>query len=271
MIDSGKLYPRRGEAIAVLLFTFIAFASVSLLGERALGKVQILLGEVFILVPAYLYARWRHYRLSLIFRLRPISLRVAWVSVIIGLAMTVIADELDRLMNLLLPFPEEFARLLRQLLTANTLMEWVIVLLGAVMLAGLFEEMLFRGFLQNALEQHYEDVRRAILWTALGFAIIHFNPWWIVQIILLGVFLGIMAWKSNSVLPGAIVHAINNAISVVVINAEGYHSDMLLWRGHIHPLLLLAAIAALALGLRLFYQYCEEETEIPTLLNTPPS
>lgn len=269
-IESGNNYPPRREALLVLFVTFVAFASVSLLGELAVGKVQILLGEVFILLPAYVYARWKRYAPALIFRLRRVGWRIIAASVMIGMAMTIVADELDRLMGLLLPFPEELAALLNQLLMARSLSDWALILLGAVFLAGLFEEMLFRGFLQNSFEQHY-DVTRAILLTALLFAVIHFNPWWIVQIVVLGVILGVMAWKSDSIIPGAIVHAINNGISVVLINVPENKLELLAWRGHVHPLLLLAAVAALVLGMRLFYQFCEEEAEISTLLNTPLS
>jgi len=171
-------------------------------------------------------------------------------------------------MGMLLPFPEELAAVLKQLLIASSFFDWLIILLGAVLLAGLFEEMLFRGFVQTSLEQ-YGDVTRAILWTALLFAAFHVNPWWLAQIVLLGVILGVMAWKSDSIIPGAIVHAINNAISVVLINVGEDKIEVIEWHGHIHPLLLLAALAALVFSLRLFYQYCDEESEIPTLINTP--
>jgi len=263
-----KSFPPRNEALIILFITFLIFISVGLLGELVLGKIQILLGELFLLVPAYLYVRWRRFMPEMIFRLRPVGWRIILVSVMIGLALTVIGDELDRLMNLILPLPEIFARLLRDLLTAQSLTDWLIIAFGAVLFAGLFEEMLFRGFLQGSLEQH-SDVTRAVLLTALLFAIIHFNPWWIVQIVVLGVFLGVLAWKSDSIIPGAIVHAINNGISVVIINTGEEKFRLFEWNGHVHPLLLLAAITALVFGLRFFYQFCEEESEVSTLLNTP--
>jgi membrane protease YdiL (CAAX protease family) len=134
--------------------------------------------------------------------------------------------------------------------------------------AGLFEEMLFRGFLQNSLEQ-YGDVTRAILWTALLFATFHMNPWWLAQIVLLGVILGVLAWKSDSIIPGAIVHAINNGLSVVIINTDESRLEILVWRGHVHPFLVLAALAVLVFSLRLFYQFCDAEAKPPTLIDTP--
>lgn len=261
-------FPPRNEALIILFITFLIFVSVGLLGELVLGKIQILLGELFLLAPAYLYVRWRRFMPALIFRLRPVGWRIIMVSVMIGLALTIVGDEIDRLMSLILPLPEIIARLMKELLTAHSLTDWLIIAFGAVLFAGLFEEMLFRGFLQGALEQH-SDVTRAVLLTALLFAIIHVNPWWIVQIIVLGVFLGVLAWKSDSIIPGAIVHAINNGISVAIINAGEEKFRLFEWNGHVHPLLLLAAITSLIFGLRLFYQFCEEESEVSTLLNTP--
>lgn len=261
-------FPPRGEALGVLLLTFFLFLIVGLIGEGALGKTQILLGEASILLPAYIYLRWRNYEPMKVFRVRPVGWRILAMSVVIGLSMTIVADELDRLMSLLLPFPEELAAILQELLIARSPYEWAIIMLGAVLFAGLFEEMLFRGFLQNSLEQ-YGDVTRAVLWTALWFAAFHVNPWWLAQIILLGVILGVMSWKSNSILPGAIVHAINNGISVAVVNAGEDKFKALEWHDHVHPLLLAAALAALIFSLRLFYKFCEQEEEMPTQYTTP--
>jgi membrane protease YdiL (CAAX protease family) len=260
---SNDSLPPRGEALGILAITFFAFLVVGLVGEGTLGKEQILLGEALVIAPAYLYARLRNYETKAVFRLHTVRFRVVAVSAVIGLSMTVVADELDRLMNLILPFPEELAEMLKQILVARTASDWLIVLFGAVLIAGLFEEMLFRGFLQNSFER-YGDVTSAVLWSAVLFAGFHVNPWWLAQIVLLGVILGVMAWKSNSIFPGAIVHAINNGISVAVINLPENELDVLEWHGHVHPVLILAALAALVFSLRLFYRYCENPADEPS-------
>jgi len=128
--------------------------------------------------------------------------------------------------------------------------------------------MLFRGFLRNALEEKM-DITRAVLATAFIFSLFHINPWWLVQIVLLGVILGVMAWKSNSIFPSAMVHAINNAIALIAANLFEGQMAFLSWKGHVNPLLLIAAIAGLYIGMVLFYRYSEEDLEIPTFLNQP--
>jgi hypothetical protein len=137
-----------------------------------------------------------------------------------------------------------------------------------VIFAGVFEEMLFRGFVQSAFEQRHQPAY-AIFITSILFGAVHLNPWWFLQFIFIAFFLGLLAWKSDSIIPGALVHAQNNLTALLLNNLSGDAANSLLsWHGHVPPLLLLAALVALIFGLRLFHRFCEEETQIPTFLNT---
>jgi membrane protease YdiL (CAAX protease family) len=281
MQDSlAQNYPARRGVTLVFTFTVVLYVSVgffmaAFLGNLVPGKWQLLIGEFTLPLPAYLYLRRHGYDIRLIFRLNPVSGRIAALSVVLGLALFLIAHEIDHLIDILLPFPEEFKSGLLVVLTANNWQEWIIVMLAAVIFPGIFEEILFRGFVQSTFE-HYHKALPAILITASIFAAIHGLLWWVVQIFFLGVFLGWMAWKSESIVPGAIVHAMNNLFAVLAINIH-VELEWLFLRdqqsrpgeGHIHPLFLLIAVAVILFGFRLFNRFCEEETEIPTLLNTP--
>jgi len=66
--------------LGVLLLTFFAFLAIGVIGEGSLGKVQILLGELFVVVPAYLFVRWRKYEVTAVFRIRPVGWRLVIVS-----------------------------------------------------------------------------------------------------------------------------------------------------------------------------------------------
>ncbi len=262
-------YPTLNGVVRVLLWTIVLYLLASWFGQFTFEKWALLAGELALLLPAYVYLRRHHYRASVVFRLNPVSWRVAAISVVLGLAITALAIELDRLINFILPFPEVLAEALRQTLQAESWSDWVFILLAAVVFAGVFEEMLFRGFVQNAFEQRHNTLI-AIFITAILFGFVHLSPWWLAQLMFIAMFLGILAWKSDSIVPSAIVHAQNNLIAVLLSNfAEEKGNPLLDWNGHLHPVILLSALLIVALGLRLFFRYCEEDIQIPTLLNTP--
>lgn len=264
-------YPALAGVGRVLLWTILIYLLASVLGQFALTHWALLLGEVLLLLPALLYLRRRRYNARTVFRLKPVSLRVALVSLFLGFAITLLGMELDRLMNFVLPFPEQMEALLKQTLRAHNWRDAAVIILAAVVFAGVFEEMLFRGFVQNAFEQRHPPLM-AIFITAVLFGAVHLSPWWFVQLIFIAMFLGVLAWKSDSIIPSALVHAQNNFIAVLLSNIDEAEALPLLnWNGHLHPALLLGALAMVAAGLRLFFRFCEEDIQIPTLLNTPLS
>ncbi|MDZ7268721.1 MAG: CPBP family intramembrane metalloprotease [candidate division KSB1 bacterium] len=267
----AALYPSLRGVAGVLLFSSIPLIIAGFLSERTLTKWPLLFGELTLLLPAYLHLRHQKLAARTVFRLRPVSARVVAVTLALGLAITVLAFEVDCLVSVVLPFPEQWEAILQRTLQADSAMDWVIMLLAAVLFAGVFEEMLFRGFVQNAFEQRHPPAY-AIFITAILFGAVHLNPWWFLQFIFIAFFLGILAWKSDSIIPGAIVHAQNNLTALLLNNlTQDATNPLRQWHGHVPPLLLLAAVLVLGAGLRLFFRYCEEETPIPTLLNTPLS
>jgi membrane protease YdiL (CAAX protease family) len=267
----SEKYPSLGGVVRVLLCTILLYLLASLLGESSFEKWSMVAGELALLLPAYIYLRRHGFDTRTVFRLKPVSGRVAAMSSILGFAITVLGIELDRLVNFVLPFPEILQEKLQHTLQAESLSDWMLILLAAVIFAGVFEEMLFRGFVQNAFEQRHKPLI-AIFITAILFGFVHLLPWWIVQLIFIAMFLGILAWKSDSIVPSAIVHAQNNFIAVLLSNFASERGNALLdWNGHLHPLLLLAALLTVGLGLRFFFRFCEEDIQIPTLLNTPIS
>ncbi|MDZ7345112.1 MAG: CPBP family intramembrane metalloprotease [candidate division KSB1 bacterium] len=273
-------YPSRLSVIIVLfLITGPLYVIAGFMSHFALGKWPVLIGELILPLPAYLYLRFSGYDIRLIFRLNPVSWRLILLGVVLGLALHLVVYELDRLLNMLWeavwPFPEHLQSELETMLRPHSWDEWIVVILASVIVAGIFEEMLFRGFVQSTFEQ-YHTIAIAIVITASIFAATHGLLWWFVQIFVLGTFLGWMAWKSESIIPGAIVHAMNNLFAVLFINFKTepewlfWHSAApVLGEGHVHPLYLLVAIAVIYYGFRLFNRLCEEEMQIPTLFNTP--
>ena len=174
------------------------------------------------------------------YRLKPVSATTLRDTVLIGLGVTVLVDELDRLIAMIFPLPENVVRGM-EFLAFGTPVEALLVILGAVLLAPLVEEIVFRGFFQGQLEQGYRDPTKAILFSSLLFTILHFNPWWSLQIYLLGMVLGYLAWRTGSIWPSLLIHAINNSLALWFANAPEESFAWYAPNGHVSPLWLLAA------------------------------
>lgn len=87
-------------------------------------------------------------------------------------------------------------------------------IIAAVIVAPIGEEIIFRGMITKLLLEEYRPTK-AIIISALIFGIIHFNPAQIPGAIIAGILLGWLYYKTRSVIPGIILHFINNAASVV--------------------------------------------------------
>lgn len=90
---------------------------------------------------------------------------------------------------------------------------WTIPVYGLILTAlpAVIEELFFRGYIQRRLLQRWSPALAIGVSTAL-FAIVHMDSLQhIVAVIPLGAVLGLLAWRTNSVKPGMIVHAIHNA------------------------------------------------------------
>ena len=168
-------------------------------------------------------------------------------------------------MRMFSPLPEEISELERkmnELFKTDSLYEFVILFTAGVLMAGFFEEMLFRGFLLYSFEKQM-DVTRAVILTAIMFAFVHYIwliwPWYIVQIILLGVILGVLSWKSNSIYPPVSVHILHNIISIYYANNENISTTLWFeWKGHISPVIVFIAGYLIIFGFKRFYKSCEE-------------
>jgi uncharacterized protein len=74
---------------------------------------------------------------------------------------------------------------------------------------GIVEELLFRGYVQGRLLERWSPWV-AITVTSLLFAIVHVQPHHVVAVFPIGLWLGVVAWKSGSVIPSILCHAFIN-------------------------------------------------------------
>ncbi|MCK5738022.1 CPBP family intramembrane metalloprotease [bacterium] len=253
--------PRPIEAGIVLLLTLGFAFIITLISQRLIPPDTLFthsklfhFSEILAFVPLFIYVGIRRFSLRKVLRIQPITGSTTLLSIIIGLCATLLLAELDSLINLVFPLPAEIEKAIETMMRISTTGEFLLVLTSGVVVAGLCEEMLFRGFVQQAAENSRTDVTTAILLTSVIFALFHI-PWWYLQTTVIGIILGVMAWKSNSILPGAIVHGINNGLNMIFINADEHYLKWIIWHeNHIHPVLLLAAAVGIYWGFKEFYK-----------------
>ncbi len=102
-----------------------------------------------------------------------------------------------------------------ELLYKQMTWEWAVpFVLFIALVPGFVEETFFRGYMQRRLLQRWSPMV-AILVTTVLFALMHVMPHAMVNAFVIGLWLGVLAWRTGSVWPGVVSHAfINGAWNV---------------------------------------------------------
>ncbi|MCB0833740.1 MAG: CPBP family intramembrane metalloprotease [Bacteroidetes bacterium] len=213
--------------------------------EPTAGKLVIRLGLLFgtlafIGPPVFYFLHKRADAMS-IFRLRKVPGNALWASAVLAVGLVVLTDGLDRMVA---PSINEFLDstigtlspelkadyILERLKEELLIHDWftgLVLIIAAVAAAGICEEMLIRGMFQKSLERTMHAAS-AIGLSSIVFAVMHFNPWAMIQIFALAVVLGIIAWYARSIFPTMVIHGVNNFIAILFVNLG---EESLRWYG----------------------------------------
>ena len=91
---------------------------------------------------------------------------------------------------------------------------FAVLFLVICVLPAVFEEILFRGLI--ALDLSFSGVIRSALLSAALFALYHFSPAKTLYQFVLGFVFALVALKSGSVIPGMILHFVNNLVVLIL-------------------------------------------------------
>ena len=154
----------------------------------------------------FLWAKWsevsRHW-----VRTRPWF--VLFWCVLAALGALVPSTWLQELMPALPNFAEqEFDMILKD--------RWGYIIVG--LLAPFAEELVFRGAVLRSLLRWNSNHWIGIALSALLFAVIHMNPAQMPHAFLIGLLLGWMYWRTDSIVPGVVYHWVNNTVAYVLYN-----------------------------------------------------
>lgn len=121
----------------------------------------------------------------------------------------------------ILPMPSSVQKFFEDIFTKD-----VFSIVSVVIAAPIMEELLCRGIVLGGLLKNYPPYK-AILISALFFALIHLNPWQALPAFFAGLFLGWVFYKTKSVIPGMIIHGINNGLVMLFLFLPKNKQDFL--------------------------------------------
>ena len=116
--------------------------------------------------------------------------------------------------------------------------------------APLLEEILCCGIFLRSFLENYSS-KKAIVWSAIIFAVLHMNPWQAIPAFVVGYFMGWLFYKTKSLLPSIVVHFLNNVIAYItagIVGVDFTYNKLLPWQTNL-------ALAVLGVLLAVFSVY----------------
>jgi membrane protease YdiL (CAAX protease family) len=217
------VYQVLGSAVSIVIFGMSPDLSQPGPYRAFTGIAQVLL----LLVPALLVVRLASHRPLEYLRLRRPSLPVLLVPMV-GIFSLQQMLQVYLVFQGKIPLPPDVEKLVSEmkeaidqtlvtLLGAGSFLEFLGVVLVIAVIPALAEEFVFRGVIQRSFEKGIGPVR-GIATAGIIFGAFHLNPFSIVPLMALGVYLGFLAWRADSIWVSAGAHFFNNLIPVAALH-----------------------------------------------------
>ena len=126
------------------------------------------IGQGFLVVPVMVFLLRKKYPIAKSLRLNAVSNKTLVSTVLLSLGAVILSDEINLLVDMVIPMPDSFLQV-EAMLTPDNPLSLALLIFTIVILAPVGEEILFRGFLQKYLESAWGDITRAILFSSLFF------------------------------------------------------------------------------------------------------
>jgi hypothetical protein len=217
------LYQLVGGVIAFFMFGFSP-SSAQVTGLRVSTAAAQL---VFILLPTLLLVRMATFRPSESLRMRLPDSAATFVLAIIGIFSLQQVLQIYLTWQDKIPLPKSIERIIeplrqaieemtKMLVSSTTPKELAFVLIVVAVVPAICEEFLFRGLVQRSFENSFGR-KYSVLLTGCIFGAYHLNPFEFVPLALLGMYLGFLAMRANSLWVSVTGHFFNNAVAVVAV------------------------------------------------------
>lgn len=178
-------------------------------------------------VPALLLTRMHTSEVTSYLRLRRVDLRLVLLAVIGVVGLQPVVQWLAQV-NKDLPLPEALRlmeqtqlELIRSVLESGLGLSFNLVMLAAI--PGLCEELLFRGYIQRQFERA-TGATSGIFLSGILFGMYHLRPSQLLPLVVLGIYLAYLTWRTGSIWLAVLVHFLHNGIAVVAAWYARNHS-----------------------------------------------
>ncbi|OLD78230.1 MAG: hypothetical protein AUI33_03720 [Ignavibacteria bacterium 13_1_40CM_2_61_4] len=214
------------------VLTYLFFGLKPVAGQATAYRMATALGELLlILVPTLILVRYAALSPRSFLRLRIPDFRTLILPLVGVFALQemlqvyLVFQERIPLPEPLQKISQEFKQLFEEayklLASSSSVPELLWVILVIALIPALAEEFLFRGLVQRCFEKGLGPAW-AIVLTGIIFGLYHLNPFSFVPLAVIGMYLGFLAYRSNSLWTSVAAHFYNNAIACV---ATFFHMD----------------------------------------------
>ncbi|MBN2104698.1 CPBP family intramembrane metalloprotease [bacterium] len=248
MIDKTKrLMPT--QVFWILFMAILMYMAVSFITGIWMGKTGIFICEFSLIIPVSLFLKKKRLPFFQVIQFKRVPIQYYLIGGLVILGFVIMMDEINRLIHDLVTMDETLLEGLRSLMIWDSWVELAMLILSMVIFAAIFEEMLFRGFVLGVLKDSFGPTI-AIFASALSFTFLHFQPWYIMQFFLFGVIMGIVFWKSTSILPCVFLHAFHNVLVLLLNNSDSVYLQWYEFHGHVFPVWIAVSVVLIYVGIK---------------------
>lgn len=197
----------------VYLITAILLLTVGGYVQRKEMKSGLIITEyILVLLPPIIYAKIRQEDLKVIFRLNKLSIKHGLLVILITILSYPVALFFNLIVMTLLSTLGKLPQ--PPIPTANTMGEYLLLMMIIAVSAGICEEVFFRGLVLRGYERLGKGY--AVVISAILFGLFHFNIQNFAGPTVLGLIFGYLVYRTNSLWAGIIGHITNNGVAVTL-------------------------------------------------------
>ncbi len=193
--------------LAVFYYVGISWQAKDL--EKGLMNTELLL----ILLPTVLLLRLTKQNVSQVLRFNKTNPLNYVLVAFMAFPMFILVTLMVQAINLIYPFPADYLQQMSKIATIGKDNYWKAIFLIGV-LPGICEEIMFRGYLINTFKKY--GFWGSIIITAVLFATFHLDIFRFLPVAILGIWLGWLLLRTNTIFIPILAHFLNNSMAILI-------------------------------------------------------